>query len=167
MKTKKSKQGMSLIEAMVAGTILAIILVLIIGAFQQLKKRQRFETIKQASMWQVYHLVEGIKSNIGAVSGDKTYTMSEALEQFKKGDGVLDLHSWSHKKDRCEKEKTVNGKKIEDLSCKGEISHGIYPLKDFPGVTLVIGISHPEIFLQADDTKEKLVIYKQYILGSE
>ena len=160
MKTTLHKKGMSLIEVMVAGAILAIILVLIIGGFEQIKKRQRYESIKQASMWQVYHLVERIKYDLDPQPYIQAYTMSEALEHFKKYGSVSD--GWSHKKSSCNPS--------SDLTCKGRIGHAIYPLKDFPGFVLVIGISHPEVFLQTFDSSGKgtdVIVYKQYILGSE
>ena len=111
MKTTLHKKGMSLIEVMVAGAILAIILVLIIGGFEQIKKRQRYESIKQASMWQVYHLVERIKYDLDPQPYFQAYTMSEALEHFKKYGSVSD--GWSHKKSSCNPS--------SDLTCKGRI----------------------------------------------
>ena len=169
MKARRDNKGMTLIEVMVAGTILAITLGLVIGGFQQIKKRQRYTATKQMQMWAMYHLVEEVKADIATTTGVQEYTLDDSLSTFQ---GIVEaerpnyntmkssgtIRYWSHKK-------IVNDKALCS-NCKGVMVWQVYPLKDFPGFVLNIGISHPEIFMQDEDSND-VVVYRQFILGSD
>ena len=192
-KTKRHNKGMTLIEAMVAGTILAITMGLVIGAFQQIKQRQRYTATKQNQMWAVYYLVEEVKAGLETSTGIKEYSMSDALDNFKKiveparannlagitvgGDnGVDGLRYWSHKRVSSmicksdEKWCLNNGGCPFPAACPGRIMWKFVPLENFPGFVLTVGISHPEIFLEEFDANKNakpIVVYRQFVLGSE
>jgi len=171
----RNRQGMSLIEVMVAGVLLAIMITIIIGAFQQLKHRQHFVATQQTQIWAVHHLVEQVKSMVQMrpkrhTSDDKT--MVDALNAMKdKVSENLDTAMpivWSHRRIESS-EKSAAGNLKLCPECQGRMGYLVVPLKNFPGYVLTIAISHPEIFMQQLDEKNSatdVVVYKQFILGS-
>ena len=166
--------GMSILEALVAGAILAAVIVGIMGSVQQLKKRQRYVITKQTEIWAVSHLVEQVKSmasfrpNLG---NEESKTMAAALEDFKTKVATVPDEAmpivWSQRRIESTHETATENLALCP-SCIGRLGYAVAPLANFPGYVLTIAISHPEIFMQKteNDKQIDIVIYKQFVLGS-
>ncbi len=172
MKQKK-QGGMTIIEAMVAGTILAVILGIIMSAMQQIRQRQRYVATQQAQIWAVHHLVEQVKSMVATrPNATAAETMETALSTMKalvENDRDTNMPIvWSHRRVESSKDTATDNLKLCPL-CKGRMGYRVVPLKNFTGYVLTIAISHPEIFMQKfDENKEAsdIIVFKQFILGS-
>ncbi len=166
--------GVSLLEALIGGTILAAVIVMIAGSYQQLKKRQRYVITQQTKIWAINHLVEQVKSMVALRPnpGGAKKSMEEALDDFKvqvtgSPDTTMPI-VWSHRRIESSQPSAKENLALCP-TCIGRMGYDVQPLNNFPGYVLTIAISHPEIFLQQEDKNKKktdIIVYKQFVLGS-
>ena len=172
---RRSQRGMTIVEVMIAGVILAIVVGILIMAFEQIKKRQRYMATQQTQIWAVNHLVEQVKSLVAfrpnANAKEPATTMEAALTNFQTAvqqnpEQYMPI-VWSY--DRIESSQDSAAANLALCPhCKGRLGYWVMPLQNFPGHVLTIAISHPDIFMQTEEGDKKVdnIVYKQFVLGS-
>jgi len=173
------QSGMTLLENLIAGAILAVLLGMVVVTFRNLKNYQARLAAKQAQARAINTVVQRVKT-VAALRPKATtdgISMTDALTELKSmaeendHDKAMPIVWTINRVEGLEELKTPTyaENKAKCPLCPGRLGYTLNPLSDFPGAyVLTLALSHPEIYgkVKISETQEKdIIVYKQYIIG--